>query len=494
MMAFGDSMFEKVFGLKKAADFFHDALSCIERDQGGFYMFLGTFFIPELSERFDAEINPSKIKLPAKLSSDVKAHLQRKLDDLLSSIDSEKKSGLYEVVQSIDWLAQFCALPFVPFLNLFGTKGATKLCSITETKTELNEFARILCNGKVIPKPLMEAVAMYMVSENHAGTKNPEDVKHLQEEFIDKAIPHLDTIKQFMDTVPIRALGVLANYTIDWMPGRPQGSEDWFFKFKARWKKYLDTLWSQQIARKQKMETITTLKSAFDISSLPLLPVRPWSIYWNGLIFEHEYTIGFINFFYQILYLEYEPVIKTLVIEGIFINKENSTQLSEIMHGFSTGSAQLGVFLSNLSDSGIYGSVFSKTASSTSSNSQKQQKISVVMQKISLDATAIIRNFTNYIPQVIDILKGVVSESKNPNFNTVSNLTTIQGPDNEEFRKKLMRTRKGIDKFFELFGRIQTLSADEDIDENLPVEEISRSESDSIDNLLFPQVEQLKNL
>jgi hypothetical protein len=490
-MTFGDRMYEKVYSLKKSSDFFLDSLSCIERDQGGFYMFLGTFFVPELSERFDAEINPAKIPLPAKLSTDTKIHLHRRLDDLLASIDAEKKSGLYEMVQSIDWLVQFCTLPFVSFLNLFGNSNSVKVCAISETKTELNEFARILCNGKVIPKPLIEAVAVYTASEKFADGKNSEDSKRAQEEFVARAIPHLDYIKQFMDTVPIRALGVLVNHAIDWMPARPQGSEDWFFKFKTRWKKYLDSQWSRQVARKQKTETVETLKSAFDISTLPILPVRPWGTYWEGIVFEHEYTMGFITFFYQILYPEYEHVIKTLVIEGIFMNKENGVQLSETMHGFSTVALQLSSFLTNISDTGIYGSIFSKT--STSTNTHNQQKIIATMQKITADASALIKNFTNCIPLAIDILKGIVSESKNPNYSSISNLNLIQGSDNEEFKKRIMRARIGLEKFFELFGRIQTIPSDANIEETAGTEEIPYIGTDTIDELLFPKIEQVLN-
>jgi hypothetical protein len=485
MNALSDRMYEKIYGLKKASDFFLDSISYIQNDAGGFYMFLGTFFIPELSEHFDTEINPIKIELSNKLSSETKVSLQHKLDDLLTSIPPAKKSSLYGIIQSVDWLAQFCALPFLQFLHKFGKGDGPKICPIQDARSDINEFARLLCHGKLISNALIEAVSVYAVLEKQSSKKENAQAKQQQDEFILNAIVQLEEIKMFMDEVPLRALGALAHNSIDWSPPFPQGSEDWYFKFKNRWKKYLDSLWTTRIVKKQKADIIFQLKETFNLTSLPLLPVRPWSTLWEGIVFEHEYTMGFLNFFFKNLYPIYEPVITTLVIEGVFIKKENGIQLSDLMHNFETEAENLEFFLSSLADSGAFGSIFIKAGSPSSPN---QQRINSAMQRLTAEASTLVGNFSSYCPQFIEVFRGIVGDSKNPRYDTISNLNVIQGTENEEFKQKILAVRRGIDKYFEFFGRIQMIPVGfDDASTSEIEEELQRMETKSIDSLLFPQ-------
>ena len=483
MDALSDKMYEKIYALKKASDFFLDSISFIQNDAGGFYMFLGTFFIPELSEHFDMEINPTKIGLSTKLSSETKVSLQHKLDDLLASIPPAKKNSLYGVIQSVDWLAQFCALPFLQFLHKFGKGDSPKICPLIDARADINDFSRVLCHGKLISNALIEAVSVYTILEKKQSSKiNDAQAKQLQDEFILNAIVQLEEIRMFMDEVPLRALGTLSHNSIDWSPPIPQGAEDWYFKFKNRWKKYLDSLWTQRIVRKQKADMVFQLKETFNLTSLPLLPVRPWSTLWDGIVFEHEYTMGFINFFFKHLYPVYEPVIMTLVIEGVFIKKENGIQLSDIMHAFETEVEHFDFFLANLADSGSFGSIFAKAGSPSASN---QQKVNSAMQRLISEASIIVQNFVSYCPQLIDVFRGIVGDSKNPRYDTISNLNVIQGTENGEFKQKILAVRRGIDKYFDFLGRIQMIPAGLDTDEI--EEDLQHMEADSIDSLLFPQ-------
>ena len=342
----------------------------------------------------------------------------------------------------------------------------------------------MLCHGKIISNALIEAISVYTILEKQPSEKKDEQAKQQQDEFILNAIVQLEEIKTFMDEVPLRALGALAHNSIDWSPPLPQGAEDWYFKFKNRWKKYLDSLWTARVVRKQKADIIFQLKETFNLTSLPLLPVRPWSTLWGGIIFEHDYTMGFINFFFKHLYPLYEPVIKTLVIEGVFIKKENGIQLSDLMHDFETEAEHFDVFMGNLADSGMFGSIFMKAGSPSSTN---QQKINSAMQRLTAEAAMIVRDFFSYCPQLVEVFRGIVGDSKNPRYDTISNLNIIQGTENEEFKQKILAARRGIDKYCEFFGRIQMIPAGLDTDTSEIEEDLQRMGTKSIDSLLFPQ-------
>jgi hypothetical protein len=317
-----------------------------------------------------------------------------------------------------------------------------------------------MCNGKAIPIELMDAVAVYSIAGLHDTNKDTYS-KQEQEFFVQNSEPHLTVIKQFMQDVPLRALGVLAHNAIDWSPPRPTGAEDWYVVFKNQWKKNLDSLWNQQSVLKQKVEVTSALKDAFNIASLPLLPARPWSFLWGGLPFEFEYSFGFVHFFFKRLYPNYEPVIKTLVLEGTFVKKENGIQLSEIMHEFTRQVNQINAFNANIADNGPFGAAFAKAGPQTIQN---QQKVNSIMQKIAAEAASIIKSFTTYCPTIIELLKGVISESKNPRYDTISNFTVIQGNENEAFRQKIWVVRNEIDRAFELLGRIQVIPTDADME------------------------------
>ena len=87
-----DSIFyNRLKDLKEAADFFKPYFQNIKDNSGEFYVFLGSFIIPEMVAEINSSADPFSLGFDVEPTVEVKKNLMRRLDDLLEQMGRTKK-------------------------------------------------------------------------------------------------------------------------------------------------------------------------------------------------------------------------------------------------------------------------------------------------------------------------------------------------------------------------------------------------------------------
>ena len=112
--------YEKLLELKRSAEFFRPYLDAIYENIGGFYVFLGSIVVPEVTQRMNSEVDPMSLPLDREVTGELRASFLRKMEEIIKELPSHRRSYLYQCAASVDWLYQFTKLPFERFVTAFG--------------------------------------------------------------------------------------------------------------------------------------------------------------------------------------------------------------------------------------------------------------------------------------------------------------------------------------------------------------------------------------
>ena len=434
--------YEKLLELKKAAEFFKPYLDAIYENIGGFYVFLGSMVVPEVTQRMNEEVDPTSLPLDREVTAELRSSFLRKMEDIIKEIPPHRRSYLYQCAASVDWLCQFTRLPFERFVSAFSTGMGDMQTARFETVTaELNAFAKILCNGKSLPAEALESVYLFSAKKIVPTSSEATDDDSRAKEFMDKATAFMTIIHIFIKSVPLRYVNKVVYNNIQWQPDQFSGAEDWFARYKDQWKKLFDEQWERWLREKRRAGLNKQLKDNFGIDSVPLLPDRPWASLWGGVPFHYENTAGFLNWFAAKKMNEISEPLKILLLEGQFVNKENRAEFANTLNDLGQISSSMYDFSADLSHNGQTGMVFEKLASDHLRTLPAQTKIETIIVEKEALVKARKNSFCNCARSVLNILNGIFSEKKDTRYDGIHNLASIQGGNNAAFRQNLMKSQ-----------------------------------------------------
>lgn len=436
--------YEKLLELKRSAEFFRPYLDAIYENIGGFYVFLGSIVAPEVTQRMNSEVDPMSLPLEREVTGELRASFLRKMEEIIKELPSHRRSYLYQCAASVDWLYQFTKLPFERFVTAFGMGLTDSQVARFETVTsELNSFAKILCNGKSLPVEAFESIFLFSAKKMVPNSSEAKDDDSRAKEFMDKATSFMSIIHMFINSVPLRYVNKVVYNNIQWQPDQFTGAEDWFAKYKDHWKKLFDEQWNAWLKEKRRVGLNKRLKETFGIDAVPTLPVRPWANMWgSGVDFHFENTAGFLWWFVAKKQNEVTEPLKILLLEGQFINKDNRAEFANTLNELSMISSRMYDFEEDLSDKGQTGMVFEKLASDHLRTLAAQSKIDTLI----IEKEAIIKStknsFCDQARSVLNILNGIFAEKKDTRYDGIHNLASIQGSQNANFRASLEKSQK----------------------------------------------------
>ena len=435
--------YEKLLELKKSADFFRPYLDAIYENIGGFYVFLGSIVVPEVTQRMNEEVDPSILPLDREVTVELRSSFLRKMEEVIKEIPSHRRSFLYQCALSVDWLYQFTRLPFERFVSAFSSGLSDSPSARFESVTgELSAFAKLLCNGRSLPPEALECVYLFSAKQIIPASSEAKDDDSRAKEFMDKATAFMAIIHMFINTVPLRYINKVVYNNIQWQPEQLTGAEDWFARYKEQWKKLFDEQWNRWLKEKKKAGLNKHLKESFGIEKVPLLPDRPWANMWGGVNFHFENTAGFLNWFVAKKQNEVVEPLKILLLEGQFVNKENRAEFANTLNELSQISESVYSFAEDLSQTGQTGMIFEKLASEHLRTLPAQSKIDTIIVEKEAFIKGCKNSFCNCARSVLNILNGIFAEKKDTRYDGIQNLASIQGSQNAAFRASLMQGQK----------------------------------------------------
>ncbi|MBP5403362.1 MAG: hypothetical protein J6Y36_09420 [Treponema sp.] len=434
--------YQKLTELKKAIEFFRPYLDLAYENLGVFYVFLGSIICPEVTQEMDSQVDPYQLPLSREVTGELRTSFLRKIDDILKNIPSHRRSYMYSCVTTIEWFYQFLKLPFDRFLNSFSQGGIdTYCCKFEIISNEISNFARILCNGGIVPEEVLTSLYLFSSNKIVPSDSEAKDDDGRMKEFMDKATGNISMIHMFVKTVPLKQIARIAFNNVQWQPDNFSGAEDWFMKYKDQWKKMFEEKWNLWLRDKKKEAIHEQLEHVFGIDDFPLMPNRPWSLMWEGIPFHFEYTTGFIHWFMDKKYNEVIQPLKLLLLEGAFINKDNRQEFANTLNDLGEIYQEALKLSEDLSPKGQIGLVFDKIASNHLRTLQAQSKIESTMLNVESIAQSMKNSFCEDCRSIKRIVDGALGNKQDTRYDGVSNITTIKGAGNDRFQTSLMDSR-----------------------------------------------------
>ena len=448
--------YERLTELKSCADFFRPYLAAIADNDGSFYVFLSSFIMPEVSEDIRTNADPYSNPITPTIKPDTRSSLLHTLEDIFDNIPPDSKARMYQAAKATEWMKQFVRLPFARLITQFSSTDSNNYtCSFGQIDGEIDIFAQVLSNSIDIPDEFLESLYLFAVrNSKHA---NEEENGRDAGEFIGKAHSSLGLLQMFMTSVPLRSIGCLVHTDSQWRAQSISGGEDWFVKYKNTWKKIFDQKWASWEADCKKEAMLSMLKSNFDLDYFPQFPQCPWKDVWGGLTFVYESTLGFLNWFMREKFSVCELDLKTLLVQGSFVKKENYNMFSEAFGEMVQLSISFQDLERKLSVHGEFGAMFNKIHEEQSRTLQAQTKVEQMMREIESDVTTLIHRFGDNARTINNILLGILGLSKDTRFDTISNLSKMKDKNNEPFVKKVEESKYMIDAALRVVMELEQL-------------------------------------
>lgn len=430
--------------LKLCADYFRPYVASIEDNEGSFYVFLSSFIMSAVTSEITTNTDPYSNPVTPVIKPDTRSTLIRKLDDIFDTIPASEKKQMYNAAKATEWIKQFVKLPFARLLLNFTVSPTTKseyTCSFGQVEAEIDDFAKIMCSTIEIPEDFLEA--LYLFAIRNSKHSNDEDSGRDAGEFLAKAHSNLGYLQMFVTSIPLRSIGKLIHADSQWRNGTFSGGEDWFVKYKNTWKAIFDKKWAAWESDCKREAMLTTLKVHFNLDSFPYFPQKPWASLWGGSIsFAYESTLGFLYWFMHESFSVCELDLKTLLVQGLFNKKENHTLLAESFGAMVQLSVSFQELERRLSFNGEIGSIFAKIMDEGSRTLQAQNKVDQLMREVESDVRSLIHRFCDNARPLNQILSGILGLTKDPRFDTVSNLNKMRDKKGEPFIKKIEACQK----------------------------------------------------
>ncbi|HZK19723.1 MAG TPA: DUF5312 family protein, partial [Treponemataceae bacterium] len=442
--------YQQLERLYEVSGFMRPGIIEYEENEGSFYAFLGSLILDDLNAKYDTQVNPRELPLEKESNHELRASLHRKLDEVLTSISSSDKGKLYVSVKSIRWLKEFVNLPFKKCMHKFMQLPDDKYhCSIESVKKEIDSFASVFCNARPISSAVIEALFLFFLRSSELAPDS-EDAKNELEHYLSKSMECLSAIKEFQLTVNMHDLGIITHNDARWFPLDLPGVEDWFVKFKNEWRRAFDKDWSLWLHIKKNQETKNKIEEFLDITGYPLFPNRPWQSAYGGTECKCEYTVGFLYIFYEKLYPRISDILKIIMVEGEFFNRDFLVQFTDVYNNFNNEQEKLGNLNNKLKESGEWGERFMAILKNSVRTIQGQTKINVIMIAIEAEVQEIVAGFGKSCRTMNTLLNCVLNgDAENPH-GIVTNLEFIRGLNKQPIRDQVAEVLANLSTAYNL--------------------------------------------
>jgi hypothetical protein len=434
--------YRELLDLRKCQSFFSSLLSAYEDNKGDFYIILGTLLMKETSIALASSADPFTVPVDKAPPNEIRTSLLRGMDAALQGITEEERTRMYQAVQGIEWIRNFCELPLDRMILRFsaGPEG-TQECMIESIGDETRTLVNTLSGGKRIPVLLMEAMHLFDAALRMGETRF--DFEQDSEQFMTVSTGNLELVRQFKSRVPLADFVRFNMRDVSWEPFHAEGGEDWFLLFKNAWKKRFD----EKMAAWNRLNRNAMLRAkmlrVLDLEELPTLLYHPWSGLWLPLEMRRETSIAFLKGLFRTVYpaLILKPL-KILLIEGDFYRRENLAEYTDSFNMLEHMQQFLETFETRLSPKGDIGESFALVQKECVASVKGKARLENLMLTVDSDADSIINRALGAFRSLDLLLGGILGLVRGGPYETLINVSAIQGKLNERFRKDLTTVRQ----------------------------------------------------
>jgi len=440
--SYTDHLYQELVKLKRTQVFFRSLLEAYEVDKGGFFIVLGSLLMKNTNEAIAKASDPFTVPYDEAPNKDVRASLLRDMEAAFLSAQEDERSKMYQAAQAIEWIREFCAIPFDRMILRFGfADGEGQSCLIDSIKEEMQTLVGVFSAARKVPVLLMES--LYLFTKQDAMVDGKFDMEGECKKFVALAAENLASIRIVKAGVPLVDLVRYTLNDVSWQPVASEAGEDWFVLFKNAWKKRFDAKWAEwnnlhRIAMIEK-----SMREFLGVQQIPPLQNRPWEGLWMPLTFRHEMAILFLKGLFSVVYpaVLMKPL-KILLIEGDFYRRENLVEYTDAFSVLEHQQQVIETFETRLSPKGDFGEGFMIIQAEKMATIKGKVRIENLMLSVELESDVIINRVLAAFRSIDLILGGVLGVVRGGSYETLANMASIQGKFNERYRKDLQQVRQ----------------------------------------------------
>ncbi len=454
-------MLEELKSLRDAARFIYDLLDrTIEKDKGAFYAFLASLELEEQHQRLLSGTDPFQYAQTNSLAGEpeVRAAVWAAYDEILSSIPEDSRRRMYADVRSLTFLKRVAGFLYDRLFACFeeGPAGIPEspFVSARELVSELADGLYSMASPPSLK--LMESLLVFQMRDD---MENPDfDAEGALKSQLDRIEEALSRIRAFNARVPLYGILRLVLEDPNYRPRELAGGEDWFAIFKGFWKDRIE----KQLgfyATERRMQDLQTDIAGFLGSQEAVL---------FGHISEEgrdgappvrlEKALAFLYAFYERLFVpEMNRSLKVLLIEGEFYKKDNRVEYTDAYNELLQIPDALSALDDRLGPGGDLGSAWSQAREELVSLPLKRRKIQSALQAANGEAEALLNRSREAMKRMQAILKGLLKGEAGGRYDSLSNLSYIEGKGNKEFLRNLDSIKNRLERTVHFLDELERL-------------------------------------
>jgi hypothetical protein len=442
---------EELRGLRDSARFFYDALDrSVDRDRAAFYAFLGSIELPELHERLVEETNP--VRIDASVSelrgahddSDVRAAAISAYDLIFSELSDKGRRAMYQDLRSVLFLKRLSGFLFDRLLGVFRETQEPDnhyVATFFESRELLLDLGDILFSmSEPPPSSLMEALFVFVEKENLV--KAGDDPASVVGADMVKAEAALARIRSFNARIPLMDLLRLVSGDPAYTPRELPGGEDWLAIYKAFWRERIEKSLNDWRAGHRDKELQAEI-AAFVGAPGPVAFVNiSREEKENAPPIGLELALSYLDAFYRGPFLrDINRPLKVVLVDGEFYRKDNRLEFTDAYDCILHIPESLSALDAKLGPEGEFGKSWIAAKKELGPAPVKRRKMQAVARGAEEEAEQIVRRTGSALHTLVAIIQGFLKGEAGGRYDSLANLSHLDGKANKEFVKSLDRAK-----------------------------------------------------
>ena len=457
---YSSALYQELKRLRTIQSFFSSLLGSYEENKGGFFIILSSLMIKKTAEAIASAADPFEFPSDSRDQKDVRLTCVRAMDSVMNNIPSEDRARMYQAAQGIEWMRKFCAVPLDRILLRFDImSGIAQGCPIDSVTEEMKSLVNILSSGRKIPVLMLEA--LFLFSEQEHVRDSGFDLERECSQFLTAAAGHLVAISEFRSTIPLADFVRFSIHDVSWRPLVSESGEDWFMLFRNAWKKRFEQRWSAWSRAHRRAVLSARMHDFLGMDDLPQLTYHPWEGMWLRLSLRRELSLQFLKGFFTRMYpSQIMKPLKVILIEGDFYKRENLMEYTDAFSALEHEQSIIENFEERLSPKGDLGEGFEIVQREKMATVKGKARLENMMLTTDSETETIIGKAVTAFTSMDLILGGILDVVRGGPYETLVNLASIQGKQNERFRKELTMVRQLIREAFMILGEAEKIEKD----------------------------------
>jgi len=457
-----DSFWHELTKLRGSARYFYDLLDkTLEKRRPAFFAFLASLELEEVHEELVSEADPWHIAAdnPVAGDGDIRNHVTRAMENALTMISEDQRRNMYHDVHSLYVLRKLSVFPFDRFLASFQVNAAGQHeMSFWAAADNLTELDSILGSIAVPPSmKLMEALLAFEFNDDYSSKGFNLDAA-IKEELV-KADQALSGVRTFNARVPLDILLKAAREDPEAQSDPVAGGEDWFALFKSYWRERTDKnflRWQSERRMQQLQSEIQVLVGTGTASRFVFMQeegsdATPPMRLAKPLRFLE-------SFYYTAILGDLNRVFRLILTEGEFYKRDNKMDFTESYNRLLQTGDELKAFDLRLGPEGELGRMYAQARADQSPIAIKRRKVESAVQSAETEADTILKRLLDAMNRLFMVFKGILSGDSRGKYDSLSNLSRIDGKANNEFLKSLETAKERIEKAVYLASELTRIS------------------------------------